>query len=278
VSKDRLYTLAAGSPERRSAQTAMFIMADGLARLLARFCRHRGRIVAPSSLRRRRFRWQARRARVECTSRCSRRIRRRSWTPVSTTVDAAARHPGRSHRALEGARQDKTIGTSLQAHVRITAGGDSGSLLSTYEADLPMLFIVSQVTLATAASPDVAVSVTRADGHKCERCWRTVTDIAGDGRLAGLCSRCVDALGRTATGRSRDSSGRRPRYRRSSCRSGPPLMRTTELVAIATIVVLESGDEQDRQGHAPAVFQARGHSETCSTSRTSRTPARRSAS
>src|SRR5262249_899524 len=35
VSKDRLYTFAAGSPERRSAQTAMFVMADGLARLLA---------------------------------------------------------------------------------------------------------------------------------------------------------------------------------------------------------------------------------------------------
>src|SRR5918993_1128806 len=35
VSKDRLYTFAAGSPERRSAQTAMFIMADGLARLLS---------------------------------------------------------------------------------------------------------------------------------------------------------------------------------------------------------------------------------------------------
>ena len=35
VSKDRLYTFAAGSPERRSAQTAMYVMADGLARLLA---------------------------------------------------------------------------------------------------------------------------------------------------------------------------------------------------------------------------------------------------
>src|SRR5204863_5952497 len=35
VSKDGLYTLAAESPERRSAQTAMYVMADGLARLLA---------------------------------------------------------------------------------------------------------------------------------------------------------------------------------------------------------------------------------------------------
>src|SRR5258706_341565 len=35
VSKDCLYTFAAASPERRSAQTAMYVMADGLARLLA---------------------------------------------------------------------------------------------------------------------------------------------------------------------------------------------------------------------------------------------------
>ncbi len=35
VSKDRLYTFAARSRERRSAQTAMYVMADGLTRLLA---------------------------------------------------------------------------------------------------------------------------------------------------------------------------------------------------------------------------------------------------
>src|SRR5689334_17800898 len=35
VSKDRLYTFAPGSTERRSAQTAMYLMADGLARLIA---------------------------------------------------------------------------------------------------------------------------------------------------------------------------------------------------------------------------------------------------
>ena len=35
VSKDRLYTFGAASPERRSAQTAMYTIADGLVRLLA---------------------------------------------------------------------------------------------------------------------------------------------------------------------------------------------------------------------------------------------------
>ena len=35
VTKDRMYTLSARSPQRRSTQTAMFLMCDGLARLIA---------------------------------------------------------------------------------------------------------------------------------------------------------------------------------------------------------------------------------------------------
>jgi isoleucyl-tRNA synthetase len=99
------------------------------------------------------------------------------------------------NRALETARQDKTIGTSLQAHVTLSAGADEAALLAQHEADLPMLFIVSQVTLERSSAPGVSVAVTRAGGHKCERCWRTVPDVSSGGRFAGLCGRCIDALG-----------------------------------------------------------------------------------
>jgi isoleucyl-tRNA synthetase len=188
VSKDRLYTLAAGSPERRSAQTAMYVMADGLARLLAPILP-----VTADEL------WRhlpgSREASVHV-----------ALFPLDTTslVDAALDQRWERlrgvrddvNRALEAARQEKTIGTSLQAHVRLRASGDAAGLLAQYEADLPMLFIVSQVTLDTSTGRDeVHVSVSRADGHKCERCWRTVPDVSGEGPFAGLCSRCVDALG-----------------------------------------------------------------------------------
>ena len=43
VSKDRLYTFGAGSLERRSAQTAVYVIADGLARLIAPDPVHHGR-------------------------------------------------------------------------------------------------------------------------------------------------------------------------------------------------------------------------------------------
>jgi isoleucyl-tRNA synthetase len=98
------------------------------------------------------------------------------------------------NRALENARQGKIIGTSLGAHVTLTAGGSIAELLRRYEADLPMLFIVSQVSLKEGAADGVAVSVTRAEGTKCERCWRVVPDVSRDPGSEGLCSRCVAAL------------------------------------------------------------------------------------
>ena len=61
-----------------------------------------------------------------------------------------------------------------------------------------MLFIVSEVELRPA---DVAregalprVTIERAGGVKCERCWRYVNKISSDPAWAGLCERCQDAL------------------------------------------------------------------------------------
>jgi isoleucyl-tRNA synthetase len=69
-----------------------------------------------------------------------------------------------------------------------------------------MLFIVSQVSLVTggpdpSAAPgqgDVRVSVSRADGVKCVRCWRYVPAVAADEQHAGLCARCVTAVSEPA--------------------------------------------------------------------------------
>ena len=196
VSKDRLYTFAASSVERRSAQTAMFIMADGLARLLAPILP-----VTADEL------WRQLGA-MPGESGSSRTSREESVhladfpTETESLVDTALVERWERligvrediNRALENARQGKIIGTSLGAHVTLTAGGSIADLLRRYEADLPMLFIVSQVSLDAGAADGVAVSVTRAEGTKCERCWRVVPDISRDPGSEGLCSRCVDAL------------------------------------------------------------------------------------
>ena len=83
-------------------------------------------------------------------------------------------------RALEAARNAKTISGALEAKVTLSAGSDLAPLLQQYQARLPAFFIVSQVQLADSASPDaqksetlpgLGIAVTRADGAKCERCW-----------------------------------------------------------------------------------------------------------
>jgi isoleucyl-tRNA synthetase len=187
VSKDGLYTLAAASPERRSAQTAMYVMADGLARLLAP-------ILPVTADELWRFLPGTREESVhlaEFPSEVERLIDSEldaRWTRLRQIRDEV-------NGALETARQEKLIGTSLGARVALAAGGDTGVLLRRHEAELPMLFIVSQVTLdTTGILPEVRVSVSRAEGVKCDRCWRVVPDVSSAPGTLGLCERCIDAL------------------------------------------------------------------------------------
>ena len=100
------------------------------------------------------------------------------------------------NRALETARQEKLIGTSLAA-ARGADGRrrDARALLRRYEADLPMLFIVSQVDARhDRARRGSACRSSRADGEKCERCWRVVPEMSRAPGTEGLCDRCVAAL------------------------------------------------------------------------------------
>jgi isoleucyl-tRNA synthetase len=191
VSKDRLYTFAAGSRERRSAQTAMYVMADGLARLLApilsftadelwRFLPAR---VEPSV-------HIARFPAAEALSAWSDAALLERWAHLTDLRDKVL-------GTIEPLRKDKQIGSSLQAKVVLSANGQQHALFSKYAADLPMLFIVSEVELqhrGAGNADGVAVRIERAGGVKCERCWRYVPSVSQEPRWAGLCERCQGAL------------------------------------------------------------------------------------
>ncbi|HEU4892723.1 MAG TPA: isoleucine--tRNA ligase [Vicinamibacterales bacterium] len=191
VSKDRLYTFAAGATARRSAQTAMYLIAEGLSRLLApilpftsdELWRHLPGTRLPS------VHIVEFPARADVQALIDRDLVAR-WQRLIAVRDDV-------NRALESARQGKTIGNSLGARVTLTAGGATGALLRRYEDDLPMLFIVSQVSLqaADAGEDTLAIDVARAEGYKCARCWRTVDAISSSPDTDGLCERCVGALG-----------------------------------------------------------------------------------
>jgi isoleucyl-tRNA synthetase len=107
---------------------------------------------------------------------------------------------------IEPLRKDKRIGSSLQAKVVIAAPQAELLLLKRYARELPMLFIVSEVQLKTlqtdGTGPDVepVVTIERASGVKCERCWRYVPSVSSDPAWAGICDRCQDALAEPVNG------------------------------------------------------------------------------
>ena len=194
VTKDRMYTFAAGSALRRSTQTAMFVMCDGLARLLAPILpvtaddmwRHLPGSRS-ASVHLEKFPQPAMWANAELISTWARLLE------VRETVNAA----------LEAKRKDKVIGNSLGARVTITASGPIAALLERYRDELPALFIVSDADLRmgeTGGADDVRVEVEKAPGVKCERCWRYVPAVRTEPDWAGICDRCVEALAETVNG------------------------------------------------------------------------------
>ncbi len=190
VSKDRLYTFAPTSPERRSAQTAMYVIADGLARLLAPILP----VTAEEVWRHLPGTREASVHMAEFPAAFS--IEEMLDAELLARWDRLIGARSDVNRALEAARQEKTIGMSLAAHVTLRARGETAALLEAYRDQLPMLFIVSQLQLVRDAGegPSLEVSVTRAEGEKCARCWRTVPSVSSVAETLGLCERCIGAL------------------------------------------------------------------------------------
>jgi isoleucyl-tRNA synthetase len=201
ISKDCLYTFAARSRERRSAQTAMYLMADGLTRLMAPIlsftadelwrCLPGGRdesvhmAVFPAV--------------ADLDLLADPELVARWNTLVALREQVLAE--------IEPFRKNKQIGSSLQARVVVSATKAELAELEPYARQLPMLFIVSEVELRRAPDGGDAhakghphVTIERAGGVKCERCWRYVPAVSSDPASAGLCERCQDALAETVHG------------------------------------------------------------------------------
>jgi isoleucyl-tRNA synthetase len=78
--------------------------------------------------------------------------------------------------------------------VRLRANGDLYPLLERYASELPALFIVSQVAVEPREAGDLSVEIVRADGAKCERCWKYTTDIGSNSNFPTICASCADAV------------------------------------------------------------------------------------
>ena len=112
------------------------------------------------------------------------------WTTLRSVRDEVL-------KALEEARNNKLIGTGLEAQVILTASDPVYSVLKRYADQLRYLFIVSAVTLTQASgngTGSVHVEVKKADGAKCERCWNYSTHVGEDKNYPTVCERCSAVL------------------------------------------------------------------------------------
>jgi isoleucyl-tRNA synthetase len=196
VVKDRLYTFAPKSAERRSAQTAMWRIAEALTRLIAPILSFTADEV-----------WQH----LPQVEGRAESVHLALFPEVSEIVPGAVANVEDDWEKLLGVRQmvlvelealrlAKAIGKSLDASVALiaTEGSAEAGVLKKYETSLAEFFNVSQATVqvlgASSDSATLMVEAQVAIGDKCARCWRVVQDVGVDSRWSEVCARCAEAL------------------------------------------------------------------------------------
>ena len=198
VLKDRLYISAPKSHGRRSAQTAVWHIGEALVRLLAPImsftCEEIWGYLPKIAGREESVHLAsfppASEIAAEGSSKSGEKSSNDDWTTLRSVRDEVL-------KALEEARNNKLIGTGLEAHVSITAPEPLLSLLKRYEGQLRYLFIVSAVNVNAGSgngASGVGVEVKKADGQKCERCWNYSTHVGEDKDNPTVCERCSAVL------------------------------------------------------------------------------------
>jgi isoleucyl-tRNA synthetase len=97
-------------------------------------------------------------------------------------------------KELESARENKLVGNSLEAQLSLKAPLSQLELLKKYQKDLPSLFIVSNVTLSSEGNDELEVTVSKANGDKCQRCWNFSTSVGTSEEYPLFCERCEEAV------------------------------------------------------------------------------------
>ena len=189
VVKDRLYTDPAGSPRRRSTQTALYRLVTGLCQLLSPILAFTadeawefvpGRSATP----------HVHLSNWKPTALVRSDAERGAWEGLFKLRELVLPH-------LEKERQAKTIGKSLDAKA-ILRGSDPLLVdAKTHLEALRELLNVSQLEVhAEPGNGAVTLDtlVMRASGQKCERCWHWEEDVGAVTGHPTICGRCVEAV------------------------------------------------------------------------------------
>jgi isoleucyl-tRNA synthetase len=188
ILKDRLYTFHKDAHQRRSSQTVLFEILVVLTKLMApvlSFTADEMWQMLPEAARKEASVHLA--SFPEADRKWMDEKLAQRWEKlleIRTAVQAS----------LEAQRRDKIIGSALEAKVVLKVDEAMQTFLKPYEADLPALFIVSQVVLERGAQKECSAEIRKAEGGKCERCWNYRPAVGTFTDHPTLCDRCVEAI------------------------------------------------------------------------------------
>lgn len=197
ILKDRLYVENVDSSSRRAAQTTMYIILDGMTKLVSPILAYTSDEI-----------WNC------MPHRKSDNIENVVFNEMPSLIDVSVEEGFMSYwdrvrllkddvqKALEVARKDKLIGSSLDAKVLLHCEGELYKFVNDIVDDLPTIFITSSVevindrkgNIIAENNKELTIEIMRADGEKCERCWnydKTVHQIENGSKI---CSRCASIL------------------------------------------------------------------------------------
>ena len=198
IVKDRLYTQGKKSKSRRACQTVLYTILQTLVRLLVPVMPHQAEDIWMNT--------------PECQRQGLESILLSDWPKYDEKLNNEQLEEDFLKilklreivtRAIEPLRADKQVGSSLEVAVYIQVEDeDIKKVLATNESELGNIFITSQAYLAEKEPQNVlntlkedvyTIYVTKAEGEKCERCWK-YRKLGNNNQHATLCDECVDAI------------------------------------------------------------------------------------
>lgn len=191
IVKDRLYTAGKKSLSRRACQTVLYEILQTLVRMLVPVMPHQAEDIWMSVP-------ECQKDGLESILLSSWPKAQREWNNVELEEDFTKILKAREvvTRAIEPLRAEKQVGSSLEVSVYVKA--DDDSVLKANEEELCNIFITSQAYVCSEKPENVlneyteegyTVWVTKAEGEKCERCWK-YRKLNSD----GICSECEEAI------------------------------------------------------------------------------------
>lgn len=193
ILKDRLYVEKADSKTRRAAQTTIYLILHSLVKILAPILAFTSEEI-----------WKSLPPEdKDCKesilmNQMSQKLSMNVDKEFIKMWDRIGKIRDDVKKALEISRKNKTIGSSLEAEVEIHCDGENYKTLEENKDKLKEIFIVSKVKILNDSNgeivgdknKDISITVKKAPGEKCERCWSFSETVKED----KICERCRKIL------------------------------------------------------------------------------------